>query len=65
MTKKVVGIILIVLFALSVCGGIAGGDYARYASEGIKLYEIFSLVFQAAMLVIGVILVVIGKKPKQ
>lgn len=61
MMKRVLGIVLIVLGALSVLGASVNGTYAGFA-YGIGISEIVVILFQILMLVCGIGLTFSKKK---
>lgn len=61
MKKKVWGIILLVLGALSIFGSIVNGSFAKYA-DGVGVSEITTIVLEIAMVVGGLVMIIKGKK---
>ena len=61
MKKRVWGIVLLVLGAMSILGSIVNGSFAEYAN-GVGVSGITTIALQVAMVVGGIILIIKGKK---
>lgn len=55
--KKIGGIVLLVLFGLSMLGGLANGSFASMLSEGFDLANLVTVGIEIAMLAGGIHLI--------
>ena len=59
--KRIWGIVLLVLGVFAAAGAAANGSFEKL-SNGAGLSDIFTLLLMAALVVVGIVLIIKGKK---